>query len=325
MGVFDTRVNYKPFEYNEITEPFIKAIWSGHWTHYEFDFKSDKQDFLTKLTEGERGVITRAALLISQVEVSLKAYWSNIGKILPVPEIADVGAVFGNNEVQHSRAYSQILTVLNLDEEFQNMLTSGVVEGRVKYLSKYVNKIYKNDRKNIVYSLILFTLFTENVSLFSQFYTILGFNRYNNILKDVANVVQYTTKEETIHANFGVTLVNQIREEYPELFDEELEQKIIEETEEAIKAETELIKWMLQDFENEFLSEEILINFVKSRLNTCLKNIGIQYHIPVSTKVLRSAKWFDEEILAPSSTDFFYKKPIDYAKKNKIYTIDNAF
>lgn len=325
MGIFDNRVSYKPFEYNDITEPFIKSIWGGHWTHYEFNFKSDKQDFLTQLSEEERGVITRAALLISQVEVSIKAYWSNIGKLFPKPEIADVGSVFGNNEVQHSRAYSQILTVLNLDEEFQNLLASGVVDGRVKYLSKYVNKIYKNDHKNIVYSLILFTLFTENVSLFSQFYAILGFNRYNNILKDIANIVQYTSKEETIHANFGVTLINQIREEYPELFDEELQEKIIEETQEALQAEGELIQWMLQGYECEFLSEDILFNFVKDRLNKCLKSIGIEYHIPVSTKVLKQTKWFDEEVLAPASTDFFYKKPTDYAKKNKSYTIDNAF
>src|SRR5690606_12248878 len=160
-----------------------------------------------------------------------------------------------------SRAYSQILTVLNLDEEFQNMLTSGVVEGRVRYLSKYVNKIYKNDHKNIVYSLILFTLFTENVSLFSQFYTILGFNRNDNILKDTANIVQYSSKEESIHAKFGIALINKIREEYPELFDEELIKRITGEVDEAVIAEVSLIKWMLQGFENEFLSEPILMNF----------------------------------------------------------------
>ena len=39
--------------------------------------------------------IKRAILLISQVEVAVKSYWSNIGKHLPKPEIADMGTVFG--------------------------------------------------------------------------------------------------------------------------------------------------------------------------------------------------------------------------------------
>lgn len=325
MGIFDERRNYKPFEYNEITEPFIKAIWGGHWTHYEFNFESDKQDYITKLTEEERGVVTRAALLISQCEVSIKSYWSNIGKLFPKPEVSDVGSVFGNNEVQHSRAYAQILSVLGLNDEFQNLLSSGIVDGRVKYLSKYVNKIYKNDYKNIIYSLILFSLFTENVSLFSQFYTLLGFNRNNNILKDVANVVQYTSKEETIHALFGITLINKIREENPELFDEDLINKIVEEVNEAVKAETELIEWMLQGFENEFLNKELLVNFIKDRINKSLKDIKIDYQLEVDKKILKKTKWFDEEILAPESTDFFYKKPISYSKKVKVYNEETLF
>lgn len=324
-SIFTERKNYKPFEYNDITEPFINAIWKSHWTHNEFTFKSDIQDFKTHLTKEEQEVIKRAVLLISQVEVSVKSYWSNIGKVLPKPEIADVGATFGGNEVIHSRSYSEILTKLGLNEEFQNLLTSGVVNNRVTYLSKYVNKIYKNDHQNIVYSLTLFTLFTENVSLFSQFFILLGFNRFDNILKDVANVVAYTSKEETIHALFGTTLINKIREEEPEIFTKEFEDKIIHEAEEAILAEEALVEWMLQGFENDFLSKDILMVFIKDRINTSLKDIGINHSFEVDQELLSKTLWMDEEILAPAMTDFFHKKPIDYAKKNKSYNDDELF
>lgn len=323
--IFNHRTNYKPYEYNNITEKFIDAIWQSHWTHNEFNFKSDVQDYITELTPQEQDVVKKAILLISQVEVSVKSYWSNIGKVFPKPEIADVGAVFGGNEVIHSRAYSQILNQLGFDGDFQNILTSGVVDGRVKYLSKYVNKIYKNDHKNIVYSLVLFSLFTENVSLFSQFYVLLGFNRFNNVLKDVSNVVQYTSKEETIHALFGITLINEVRKERPEIFDDEFIQKIIDETEEAVKAESNLIEWMIGDFENDFLSKEILIGYVKYRLNTSLKLIGINHSFEIPETIQNKIIWMEEEILANSITDFFYKKPIDYAKKNKSFNSDDLF
>lgn len=325
MSIFTERKSYKPFEYDSITKPFIDAIWKSHWTHNEFNFKSDVQDYKTLLSTQEQEVIKRAILLISQIEISIKSYWSNIGKLLPKPEIADVGATFGGNEVVHSRAYSQILTELGLDDEFQSLLASGVVDNRVQYLSKYVNKIYKNDHQNIVYSLTLFSLFTENVSLFSQFFILLGFNRYNNIMKDVANVVQYTSKEETIHALFGTTLINVIKKEEPALFTEEFKERIVSEAREAVLAEEALVDWMLQGFENEFLSKEILMVFIKNRINVSLSDIGVDFKFHIDQEILEKTLWMDEEILAPAMTDFFHKKPIEYAKKNKSYNEEELF
>lgn len=325
MSIFNERKNYKPFKYDEITLPLIEAMWKGHWTHLEFDFKSDKQDFYVKLSEEEREVIKRAILMISQVEVAVKSYWANIGKLLPQPEIGDMGAVFGGIEVIHSRAYSEILSVLDLEDEFNKLLKEPVIKGRVEYLSKYVNKIYKNDYKNIVYSLILFTIFTENISLFSQFYTILGFNRFNNILKDLSNVVAYTSKEEDLHAKGGMALINKIREEHPELFDEEFENKIYEEVYEAVKAEENIVDWILEGYENDFLSKNILLEFIKNRLNESLEQIGFKKQFDINQELLNKTLFFNEEIYAPTLTDFFHKKPIDYQKKAQKYSEETLF
>ena len=83
MSIFTERKNYKPFEYSGITDPLINAMWAGHWTHNEFNFLNDIQDYKTKLTAEEQGVVKRAILLTSQVEVAVKSYWSSIGKLLP--------------------------------------------------------------------------------------------------------------------------------------------------------------------------------------------------------------------------------------------------
>lgn len=324
-SIFEKRLSYKPFDYSEITDPLINAMWASHWTHNEFNFKSDVQDYHTSLSEEERGVIKRAILLISQVEVSVKSYWSNIGKHLPKPEIADMGAVFGGVEVIHSRAYSEVLTKLGLEDEFTTLLDNEPVINRVDYLNKYVDRVYEDDRKQFLYSLILFTLFTENVSLFSQFYTVLGFNRFKAVLKDTANVVQYTSKEENLHAEGGMALVNQIRAEHPELFDEELMSRIKEEAGVALEAETRLIKWILQGFENEFLSEDILNNYLKSRVNESLSRIGFDFSFPVDESLVSITQWMDEEVYASALSDFFHKKPIDYAKSTKSFTAEDLF
>lgn len=325
MSIFTERRNYKPFEYSHITDPLINAMWAGHWTHNEFNFLNDVQDYRTKLTEEERGVIKRAILLTSQVEVAVKSYWGNIGKLLPKPEIADMGAVFGGVEVIHSKAYAEILTKLGLEGEFEQLFNEKVVLGRVDYLSKYVNKIYKNDHKNIAYSLVLFTLFTEYTALFSQFYVVLGFNRFKNVLKDISNIVQYTSKEENLHAEGGIALLNEIKKEAPELFDEEFNTRIKEEVLEAFKSETALIKWLLQGYENEFLSEAILNSYIKRRLNECLEKMEMEVIFEINPELDNKTAWMDEEVYASALTDFFHKKPIDYAKKMKAFNAEDLF
>lgn len=325
MSIFKERKNYKPFEYSGITDPLINAMWSSHWTHNEFNFLNDIQDYKTKLTAEEQGVVKRAILLTSQVEVAVKSYWSNIGKLLPKPEIADMGAVFGGVEVVHSKAYAEILSKLGLEEQFEDLFSEPVIVGRVNYLTKYINKIYKNDHKNICYSLVLFTLFTEYTALFSQFYTILGFNRFRGVLKDVANIVQYTSKEENLHAEGGIALLNQIRAEHPELFDSEFVEKIRQEVLEAYKAESDLIDWILDGYENDFLSPRILKGYVQIRLNDALEKIGMGTTFEIDPQIREETLWMEEEVYASALTDFFHKKPIDYSKKMKTYNEEELF
>ena len=72
MSIFDKRVNYKPYEYPHITDPVIEAIWASHWTHREFEFKQDINDFKSVLNDSERGVIMRSALMI------LDKHWKHL-------------------------------------------------------------------------------------------------------------------------------------------------------------------------------------------------------------------------------------------------------
>ena len=148
MSIFTKRKNYRPFEYGEITNPLIYAMWDSHWTHREFNFDSDVQDFKTKLTHEEQGLVKRALLMVSQVEVSIKSYWSNIGKLLPKPEIADMGAVFGGVEVIHSRAYSEILNKLGFDEEFQKVFLNNDYRQAVEVLEEAYEAFDKTIKRN---------------------------------------------------------------------------------------------------------------------------------------------------------------------------------
>lgn len=323
--IFEEQVARKPDHY-PWTEDFITAMHNGFWTDKEFNFQSDIQDFKVNLNDKEKDMVTRSLSAIAQIEVAVKTFWAKVGENLPHPSIVDLGYVMANVEVIHNSAYERLIKVLEMEHIFEENLKLDIIQNRVKYLRKYLHKYYKDSKKQYVYSLILFTLYVENVSLFSQFYTINYFSRFRNLLKDTSQQVAYTSREELIHALVGIKLVNTIRSEYPELFDEELIERIRSECVEAYNAECKIIDWSVNGYQSDNLSADILKNFLRNRFNESLKQIGIE---PVFTDVdsllLEKTEWFNEDVLGNNSTDFFYKRPVEYSKKDKSYGEEDLF
>lgn len=325
QSIFTEQVSRKPNRY-PWTEEFIEAMHNGFWTDKEFNFQSDIQDFKVNMTDKERDMVTRCLSAVAQIEVAVKTFWAKLGENLPHPSLTDLGYVMANVEVIHNNAYERLLRVLEMEHIFEENLKLDIIQNRVKYLRKYLHKYYKDSKKQYVYALILFTLYVENVSLFSQFYTINYFSRYRNMLKDTSQQVAYTSREELIHALAGIKLVNVIREEHPELFDEELTERIRSECMEAFKAESKIIDWSVNGYKSEHLSSDILKNFIKHRLNDSLTQIGIKpIFDDVNEELLAKTLWFDEDVLGNTSTDFFYKRPTEYSKKDKSYSESDLF
>lgn len=312
-SIFEEQIARKPDHY-PWTKKFRKAMHDGLWTDDKFKFTSDVQDFKVHFNDQERLMTTRSLSSVSQVEVAVKTYWGDLGHKLPHPSIRDMGYVMADIEVIHNEAYERLLRELGIEEIFEENLKTDVIGNRVKYLRKYLHKHYKDAKKQLVYSLILFTLYVENVSLFSQFYTINYFNRFHNRLKDVSQMVAYTAKEETLHALAGMYLVNVIREEEPELFDDELVERIRHECEESYKAECKISEWCLNGYESEHLSLPIVQEFLKQRFNESLVGIQIKPVFEnIDKKLLAKTQWFKEDVIGPIKTDFFYKRPTEYA------------
>jgi ribonucleoside-diphosphate reductase beta chain len=299
-------------------------MWDNHWTAKKFSFASDIQDFKVNLTEQEKTMIIRALSAIGQVEVSVKTFWAKLGDNLPHPSIRDLGYVMANVEVIHGKAYEKLLEVLGLEDIFEENLKIDFIAGRVKYLRKHTHRFYKDSKKQFIYSLILFTLFVENVSLFSQFYVINSFGK-RGLLKDTVNQTAYTIKEEDCHAQVGIQLVKDIRKEYPELFDAELEEKILHEAREAVKIESTFIKWMIGAFENEDVSVDIVEEFVKQRMNESLVEINYPAIFEVDSEKIKKTEWFYVSLKGNGKTDFFSGDPVDYAKANQSFEIEDLF
>jgi ribonucleoside-diphosphate reductase beta chain len=298
---------------------------AGFWTSDKFNFNSDVQDFRVNLTPQERDIVVKTLSAISHVEVRVKRFWQDLGTNLRHPYINDLGVVMANTEVIHNDAYEKLLDVLGLTDTFQSHLETPALKGRVEYLSKHTHRYHKDSKRQYLYALILFTLFVENVSLFSQFYVILWFGRYRNVLKDTNQQVMYTKNEELIHALVGVKLINTIREEYPELFDEELAATVEREASKAFDSESKLIDWMVGDYKGQRFNAQVLKEYVKYKINDSLSQIKFRAPYQIDESLRRDFEWMDEEVLGKNATDFFFKHPVNYQKESESFNEDDLF
>ena len=264
-------------------------------------------------------------LAIAQIEVNVKTFWGDLYKRMPITEIGDVGFTFAESEVRHKDAYARLLRILGLEEEFKNVIEVPAINNRIKYLKKYLDGTRSRDDKMYTKSVLLFSLFIEHVSLFSQFLIMMSFNKERNVLKGISNVVEATSKEEEIHGNFGAEIINIIKKENPEWFDSDFQELIYSACRKAYRAECGILDWIFEKGELEFLPKQTIYHFIKNRFNNSLEKIGMEPIFEVDEDKLKSVEWFDIEITGTKEGDFFYKKSVDYNKKSKSITVDDLF
>lgn len=320
--VFRKRVNLKPYEYPQLLE-YVDAIRHSYWVHTEFNYSSDIQDMKVNLTSHEASVVEKAMLAISQIEVQVKTFWAKIGDKMPKPEIQAVGVTFGESEVRHADAYSNLIEMMGLNERFEQILEVPAINKRIEYLERAMATPV--DNKEYFHNIVLFSMFIENVSLFSQFLIMMAFNKHKNVLKGISNAVEATSKEEDVHARFGFDLVNIIKSENPDWFDKDTTSTINSLAREAYKAEASIVDWIYGEEDLDFLPKETVKEFLKQRFNQSLVAIGQKPLYTVDPQAIEDTQWFIEETLSTKNVDFFVKRSTAYSKKSKAFTSDDLF
>jgi ribonucleoside-diphosphate reductase beta chain len=378
MNIFEPRKAYKPFDYPEVMT-FVDAINKSFWVHSEVDFTADIQDFNVNLSYDEQQIVTRSLLAIAQIEVAVKTFWGNLYSQLPKPEFNGLGSTFAECEFRHSEAYSRLIEVLGKTSEFDTLLEVPVINTRLDYLQKCLQYAKSDNKNEFIHSLIMFTILIENVSLFSQFATILSFTKFKGYLKNVANIIAWTSVDEQIHANAGIWIVKQIMKEQPNLVshddianilftkfkgylknvaniiawtsvDEQIHanagiwivKQIMKEqpnlvshddianilllVKESIAVESNILDWVFEDAISDTINKEDLLAYMKSRINLSLKELSMPVAFNTDeTKNAANLFWFEEEVFANSLDDFFAKRPTEYTKHDKSITANDLF
>lgn len=309
------RVHYKPFEHPSVIQ-FIKLMNNTFWTHDEIDFFEDKHQFKTMLVEHEREVLKRSLLSISQIEVNVKMFWGRLYDMFPKPEFNGLGATFAESEWRHSEAYSRLLEELGYEDEFEALIEIPIFKERLGL----INEEMKSD--DAFEKILFFTIVVENSSLFTQFANVLSFNKFRGgAMKNVANIIAWTSVDENVHKEAGIFILNQMIAEGYTINHEKLVANIMK----YVDIEDRLLNWIYEQGELSFFSKVNMLDFLKHRIDESVTRLGCDPIFNITKEELAPMKWFEDTIYAKSSDDFHALRPVAYTNHSTHIDGDDLF
>ncbi|MDB5189483.1 MAG: nrdB [Parcubacteria group bacterium] len=222
---------------------------SNHWLPTEISMQRDIEQWksMDALTADERkafetvlGFFTTADSIAAN-NVVLAVY-----KHVTSPECRMYLLRQGYEEAIHTHAYQYIVESLGMDEsrifnmyrEVESIynkdnlvlnLNEGIFDPHFK------TGTFENDQK-FLENIIVFSLIMEGIFFYSSFAVMFGFQRQNK-LTGSAEQIQYIMRDESQHLNFGVNMVNTIKEEQPELWTPEFQQRMVDLVKRAVVLE----------------------------------------------------------------------------------------
>ena len=314
MGLFDNRVEYKPFEYPEYyTEGWLKQA-QAFWLHTEISMSGDVKDWNEKLTDKEKSLVGNILLGFAQTECAVSDYWTQkVVGWFPKHEIQQMAMMFGSQETIHAVAYSYLNETLGL-EDFKAFLHEPATAKRFENLVAYEG----NSPRGIASSLAIFSAFAEGVSLYSAFAVLYSF-QMRNLLKGIGQQMKWSVRDESLHSKMGCRLFRHMCEEDNQLLNL-CRSNVIKAAEDMVQLEAMYIEKMFEAGEIEGISSYDLINFIKKRANEKLVELGyvdLGSYFPFNPKAAANLDWFYHLTGGVTHTDFFAIRPTDYSKANE--------
>ena len=325
------------FEYQKAVE-FAKKQNEHFWLADEISVEKDKQDFLVNLTTAEKhGVLTTLKLFTHYELFAGQEYWGkHVTKMFPKPCINMMANCFSYFEINvHAPFYNKLNEVLgvNTPEFYNSYVENPVLKARMDELEEKLTYYSGQRHEESLLSLAFFSML-EGAVLYSSFAFLKHFqSKGKNKLVNVVRGINFSVRDENLHSLGGAYLYNTLKKEYISSTSFEtkdvkrrerkdvprykninkLEKKIKEGAITLYEHEEKIIDLIYEEGPIEGLNNEDLKTFVKSRIDFCLNNLGIDGVYNVGENPI--ADWFYNGINAYSFNDFFTGMGNEYTRK----------
>jgi len=308
-----------PFKYKWAWEKYLAGC-ANHWMPQEVNMTRDIATWKDPngLTEDERRIIKRnLGFFVTADSLAANNIVLGTYRQITAPECRQYLLRQAFEEAIHTHAYQYIVESLGLDqaEIFNAYHEVDSIRAKDEFLLPYIDTLTdpsfktgtpENDQK-LLKSLIVFSCIMEGLFFYVGFTQILAMGRQNK-MTGAAEQYQYILRDESLHCNFGIDMINQIKLENPHLwtsaFKDELKILFTEAVELEYKyAEDTMPRGVLG------LNAPMFKSYLRYICNRRCMQIGLDALFPNEENPF---PWMSEMIDLKKERNFFETRVIEY-------------
>ncbi len=248
--------NERMVDVNQLVPIKYKWAWhfyldgcANHWMPTEVSMQRDIEQWRNPkaFTDAERHVIKRNFGFFSTAETLVgNNIVLAIYKCIDNPECRQYLLRQAFEEAIHVHAFQYIIESLSMDDgELFNMYREvKAIYNKDEFAMRLTDDILAPDfemvsvkgQQKMVDNLVGYYAITEGIFFYSGFVIMLSFGRQNR-LPGACEQIQYILRDESIHMNFGIELINTVVDENPDLWTPRFQESLIEKIKTAVELE----------------------------------------------------------------------------------------
>lgn len=298
---------YKPFKY-----PWAYEAWltqqQVHWLPEEVPLAEDVRDWARNLNESEKNLLTQIFRFFTQSDIEVNnCYMKHYTKVFKPTEVQMMLSAFSNMETIHIAAYSHLLDTIGMPEtEYSAFLHYKEMKDKYDFMQQFNS----DDLRSTAITLAVFGAFTEGLQLFASFAMLLNFPRFNK-MKGMGQIVSWSVRDESLHCDNMVKLFRTLVSENPQLWDESLQQELLDACRTIVEHEDAFIDLAFGLGPVEGLEAEDVKQYIRYIADRRLLQLGLEeeYHIEENP-----LPWLDSMLNAVEHTNFFENRATEYSK-----------
>src|SRR6186997_1104700 len=246
----------RPMKYPEFYEMYRNAI-KNTWTVEEVDFSIDVVDLRSKMTPSERHLINRlVAFFATGDSIVANNLVLNLYKHINAPEARMYLSRQLYEEALHVQFYLTLLDTYVPDPEDRARAFAAVenipsIRRKAEFCNKYLDSVQglgqlqsAADRRRFLLNLICFAACIEGLFFFGAF-AYVYFLRSRGLLNGLASGTNWVFRDESMHMAFAFDVVETVRREEPDLFDDDLASQVRAMMRDAVDAEAQFAEDLL--------------------------------------------------------------------------------
>jgi ribonucleoside-diphosphate reductase beta chain len=308
-----------PFKYKWAWEKYIAAC-ANHWMPQEVNMSRDIALWKDPngLTDDERRLITRnLGFFVTADSLAANNIVLGTYRHITAPECRQYLLRQAFEEAIHTHAYQYIVESLDLDEGevFNAYHEIASIRAKDEFLIPFIdtltNPAFKTGTpqadQDLLKSLIVFSCLMEGLFFYVGFTQILALGRQNKMTGS-AEQYMYILRDESMHCNFGIDLVNQIKLENPHLWTAKFREELVEIFRKAVEleyayAEDTMPRGVLG------LNAPMFKEYLRFICNRRCQQIGLEVMYPGASNPF---PWMAEMIDLKKERNFFETRVIEY-------------